>query len=1070
MGIALAIAATALTSPRPAWAIEAFDGRLEVHGYVEEQIRAINRDFKENLDLTQWYNVLLLEVEFDILPNGLGPLGGLSAYAGFDVRYDCVWTRACGMFRSADTFGDRASKLPVRLGNARYPNMVGVLQASGDDPNDRRNPLRPFGPTLSLGTGRRVGGPDRVPGIDTLFGQPGLDRFLGTSDDPALYTFEHFLDYRFALRAVQGSENGLGIQTLGPWQPKNTIIANAGLADRVNPFNSSEIDPRTGLAPTNVATLGYRPSPLRPAGYGGDPGAARGLYVPSAATSRLIRSGDLGSFDQNFRATELQWNRGASQQDEKFLREFYLDWEALEGRLFVRTGKQTIVWGKTELFATTDQFNPRDLALASLPTLEESRIPLWSVRGVYSFYDIGPLEDVRLEVALNLDDFEPEDVGRCGEPYTPNPACNKTAGLFAHGLAGYGLVGEERPPHWWNSSKGLQGGGRIEFRWEQFSFAITDIYSYTRIPYAERVFTYERNVDPDSGRPREAGATGPCTDGTEDACLTPTEALTKHSLNQQLFAVVCSSSVAFSTLDLGVCAQSVFNSQTIVPTTADYLTHALSLVLSDVAPFASAAIYGGLAGSGAGSNANPVTLNRSATVDGTAASGLVAGSLANRLTPQQEALLGCGPLYGMSDTGCDDDGIDLLNAEASVVIQSFTAFEGSLSERVVAGITQPGTRGFLPYSGPVATRFVPGRGVVQLPGSRGPWLTDGVSLNPDYDPRIDGCVAAGFDGVAPAGFCAGASVLHPVTGDFFANELAAFSWNLQTLLIAFSSPDADGGLIPSTTRYYANAIDEFDEFNPNRTDGCSFVVPHLCSSIQSIYTVIGNRRQDVRAGGNGTYGRRDFDWAGGGEALLRYEKRNVLGFSMDFAEDYSKSNWSIETAWIDGLPFDDADQVKGISKADTWNLTFSIDRPTFINFINPNRTFFFNSQIFLQYITGYRNSFQTTGPWNALGTLSVQTGYFQDRLLPNLTFVYDVKSNSGAALPQIQYRFTESFSATVGVALFMGRFQNRKMYLEPLVNVPHVGGEDGAYQTTTEQGLAAIRERDEVFLRVRWTF
>ena len=45
------------------------------------------------------------------------------------------------------------------------------------------------------------------------------------------------------------------------------------------------------------------------------------------------------------------------------------------------------------------------------------------------------------------------------------------------------------------------------------------------------------------------------------------------------------------------------------------------------------------------------------------------------------------------------------------------------------------------------------------------------------------------------------------------------------------------------------------------------------------------------AGGNGTFGRRTMQWQSGGEVYLSYEKRNVLGFSMDFAEDFTKSNW-----------------------------------------------------------------------------------------------------------------------------------------------------------------------------------
>ena len=56
--------------------------------------------------------------------------------------------------------------------------------------------------------------------------------------------------------------------------------------------------------------------------------------------------------------------------------------------------------------------------MASIPALEESRIGLWAARGTWSFYNFGKFEDVRLELAMNLDDFEPADLGRCGEPYT----------------------------------------------------------------------------------------------------------------------------------------------------------------------------------------------------------------------------------------------------------------------------------------------------------------------------------------------------------------------------------------------------------------------------------------------------------------------------------------------------------------------------------------------------------------------------------------------------------------------------------------------------------------------------
>ena len=85
-----------------------------------------------------------------------------------------------------------------------------------------------------------------------------------------------------------------------------------------------------------------------------------------------LAAGAFGSYPFNISEIDRAFNRGASQQDEGELKEAYLDIEMFDSRLWLRVGKQSIVWGKTELFRTTDQFNPQDLALATLPSLEES--------------------------------------------------------------------------------------------------------------------------------------------------------------------------------------------------------------------------------------------------------------------------------------------------------------------------------------------------------------------------------------------------------------------------------------------------------------------------------------------------------------------------------------------------------------------------------------------------------------------------------------------------------------------------------------------------------------------------
>jgi hypothetical protein len=239
--------------------------------------------------------------------------------------------------------------------------------------------------------------------------------------------------------------------------------------------------------------------------------------------------------------------------------------------------------------------------------------------------------------------------------------------------------------------------------------------------------------------------------------------------------------------------------------------------------------------------------------------------------------------------------------------------------------------------------------------------------------------------------------------------------------------------------------------------------------VQGLIDLTSVGRPSVRAEGNGKFGRRDFLWTSGADVVLRYEKRNVLGFSMDWAEDVTKSNWSIEATWFEGLPFANQDEISLHSDADTYNLTVSVDRPTFINFLNANRTFFFNAQFFFQYIDGYEEGFTSNGPWNFLGTFTVSTGYFQDRLLPSVTFVYDKRSNSAAVLPQVTYRFTENFSATFGAAGFIGREEKRDLELHPVgTSSLRAGKHRGS--TFVENGLSAVRQSDELFLRLRYTF
>ena len=245
----------------------------------------------------------------------------------------------------------------------------------------------------------------------------------------------------------------------------------------------------------------------------------------------------------------------------------------------------------------------------------------------------------------------------------------------------------------------------------------------------------------------------------------------------------------------------------------------------------------------------------------------------------------------------------------------------------------------------------------------------------------------------------------------FTSEGAALSFNVLMFLTALSC----NGDVEEDIMADAGCFDPEDSFSPAR---CSYAAPQLCGTIAGLLGAAGPARNTIQAGGSNGFGRRVFLWQSGGEVLLGYDRRNTLGLSADFAEDVTKTNWGMEFTWVGDRTVLDNNSLNAISKVQDINLTVSVDRPTFINFLNPNRTFFFNSQWFFRYTTNWNDGMGHAGPWNVLATFAVLAGYFQDRLLPQFITIYDFQSRSGGFLPSVSYRFTENFSATLGFLSF----------------------------------------------------
>ena len=90
--------------------------RLQIHGFYEFRLRTWGEDLPANgMTLSQFRQVLNVETELDILPEGAGPFDFMMGYARLLTSYECIYRRGCGTFKNIDSYGGEhreASRVP----------------------------------------------------------------------------------------------------------------------------------------------------------------------------------------------------------------------------------------------------------------------------------------------------------------------------------------------------------------------------------------------------------------------------------------------------------------------------------------------------------------------------------------------------------------------------------------------------------------------------------------------------------------------------------------------------------------------------------------------------------------------------------------------------------------------------------------------------------------------------------------------------------------------------------------------------------------------------------------------
>lgn len=165
-----------------------------------------------------------------------------------------------------------------------------------------------------------------------------------------------------------------------------------------------------------------------------------------------------------------------------------------------------------------------------------------------------------------------------------------------------------------------------------------------------------------------------------------------------------------------------------------------------------------------------------------------------------------------------------------------------------------------------------------------------------------------------------------------------------------------------------------------------------------------------------------------------YPRLTMVGGSMDLQVDSLGAAMRLEGAFTHGEEFANTSRPELYSKNNTFRSVIGIDRPTFIPFINPNRTTLISAQLFYQHIFNHEVHEGPLGKvgmpdWenNVIGTLLIKGFMMGDRVSPQLILARDFKAEASVASPQVEWSYTNDLKFTFG-ANYKFRSANTSRY------------------------------------------
>ena len=219
---------------------------------------------------------------------------------------------------------------------------------------------------------------------------------------------------------------------------------------------------------------------------------------------------------------------------------------------------------------------------------------------------------------------------------------------------------------------------------------------------------------------------------------------------------------------------------------------------------------------------------------------------------------------------------------------------------------------------------------------------------------------------------------------------------------------------------------------------------------------------------------------------MEFPRLTMLGGSMDIQAEEIGAAIRLEGAFTHGEEFANTARPELYSSNNTFRSVIGIDRPTFIPFINANRTTLLSAQLFYQHIYNHEIKQGTAGvvgmpDWenNVIGTLLIKGFMSGDRVSPQLILARDFQAKAWVASPQVEWSVTNDLKLTFG-ANVKGRDDNTSRYnWDNTTNnsaALGVGNANGAYAGIEPLGrfragpIGTAFNQNDVYFMMRYKF